>query len=349
MTAARPVARLEQAASRLMRSELGIDTSLVVKGVGWNTLMVDWDAGVVVRMSSDPHSDDSGDRFLKAVTELRAEGAPIAAPLAPRVLRCESTGIRVSVWPAVEQPEWGRATHSGWDMTDIGALIGKLHRHPISAAARDLPRYSIDHLRPEPESIRKAAEFIRLSGTKVLDASLEQSLCEHWARLSGWFSRRSESDDRVVHRDVYPPNIAVDSDRGGLVLIDLDTMATGPAEIEFGTLLNAVRRYGSDYPGIIPAGCVRPDLTADELVEQLGTEAVGTTADLSIVDTMAVLQEAADVLLAYHRYLRHPTAENRTRARTRLRTLREPGVPWSAQGGMVRRGQDPEAGSASQF
>ena len=149
---------------------------------------------------------------LMIATTAATAGAPVLAPLRSDVFALPHNRA-ATFWPLAQR---ARGLHPG----EIGRLVANLHTTPAPA---DAPRWDA------------AEHAARYGASQTLAAAVGQparlqrlrELARRACDARGW---PSPTQSVLVHRDVYPSNMVQHG--GELVLCDLDTLCSGPPEVD---------------------------------------------------------------------------------------------------------------------
>jgi hypothetical protein len=145
---------------------------------------------------------------------------------------------------------------AGWSRTEATHFGGQLrswcsYKSPLLTSL-NIPGYVVSRARQA-----------RLTGGEV--AAAGEWCMNALAALESQtpFSQLAGGSPGAIHGDVHPGNLV--RHRGRILLIDLDSVKTGPAMFDLAVGLMYERRYNNDYPGTTMAcGYLGPDISQFE-------------------------------------------------------------------------------------
>ena len=283
-----------------MCSELGVSASGLrfVRQSG-NAVFKDDEARIVVRVPlAGACPLWPTDAHLSSLRRLAESGAPVVAPLVPRVIPIADTNQVMTLWPLLIAAP--RA--SG---VEVAKTLSDLH---ASEAVEDLASFDLSRLAPEFGRHEQAALSLGVPTHAVRDSRTRTE--RSWSYLS---QHCQSTPVVVVHRDPYPDNMAWDPS-GRLVWIDLDEVCLGPRELDLAMIRKLARRFGGEFPA-----------AADE---EAMLDAYRHEFDWELLDALNVVSDFEGAMQAIELWELMPTTYNKVRAAQRLGTLASPREQW---------------------
>lgn len=170
-------------------------------------------------------------------------GSPAACVTAWPLARIPSAGALV--YPLVEGDTLHHLMERGWatpaHLGRTGALLKQFHSTLASAPAE--PSLRTFTFSDELDILERWRRFLKQSGSR------EHGFVARHLRLLAGFASTAPSPDALVHRDFYPKQIVVHPWLEQQKLIDIDTMAWGPAAVDLGNFLAHVDLAEFANPG----------------------------------------------------------------------------------------------------
>jgi Ser/Thr protein kinase RdoA (MazF antagonist) len=192
-------------------------------------------AGEVLVRVAPSSADVSGQVAL--ARWLLVEGFPVAPPLAgPEVVE----GAQVSLWEYVDADP-RRPIH----FEQLGEVVARLHRI-APARLRDVVALPFCGDAAWLAIDRRLAQA---EATGVVDASGLAALRRASDALRDWPDRARRQVQVICHGDVHPRNVLMRGDE--VVIVDWDSICTGPATWDHAALIPWAERYGGpveSYP-----------------------------------------------------------------------------------------------------
>lgn len=287
-----------------LRPHLRLD-SLELMRMGANAVLVNRDAGVVVRVNLKLQTAEDAAARLDMVNQLADRGLPFLRPMLNRPVRI-GEGLWATVWPlgSNDNPPSGaelarmlRDLHgAGWPPglgSWLEAEIEKISSHLLAARQTAAP---VEHLE-----------------------SIQEKLTASGAELTELFSALPPSRHRLVFGDLGANNTIVhDRQRKW---IDPDTLGFGPGEIDLAVLSTYARRFqGKDavlYRGLIAAYDQNFDQRLVDKISRL-TEA----SSLAFLAAYWDVDPACHRELAYRLETTDPTAKWQTTREMGMQSVR---------------------------
>lgn len=192
-----------------------------VMRIGTNSVLCDWEHGVVVRVTSTDCDPDVLNQWLCTVIRLAKAGAPVLPPLHESSIQVNSHQY-ATFWPLAN-------IHPKLSSIDLASLISGFHS--VKIHPDDRPWSYVE---------RCKSRLMNIAQSSITDSVIEQ-LNELVGRELMLADLQASSNPVLVHGDAHPNNVLVYE--GKLVLIDLDNVGSGPREIDLAPYAVSCRRF----------------------------------------------------------------------------------------------------------